>query len=169
MKKNVSGALNVLCLAFAVTLLTNTLPANAQVGAGPAPPSATAIPDQFANFTWQNNCVPVTSCTMNVYRGIVTGGVKGRINPNPITTNSYRDASTSTPPPSFGVLNFYNVTAVRVSDGVESVPSAEVSATAKQGNGSVPPPSNVNAVLAFLIEVGKAVLAGLKQVGHFLG
>lgn len=138
------------------------------MGSGPQPPSVTVVADKYANIGWTNNCIPATSCTFNVYRGIVAGGAKGRINPAAIVPSAYRDATSSTPPPAFGVTNFYVVTAVLTSSGVESVPSNEVSATAAQGNGGVPAPSNVNAVLAFFLDILKGVEVAGRFVIHFL-
>lgn len=142
-------------------VLLCTAPMYAQVGSGPSAPSSIAQADKFGNLTWTASTS--TGVTYNVYRGIVAGGQKNRINPTPIAALAYRDASNSTPPPVFGVTNFYAVTAQRTSDQVESVPSAEISATAQQG--SPAPPTNVNVVLAVLEAIGKAVFAVVKWVG----
>lgn len=149
---------------FLLLLIGFTIPVHAQLGSGPAAPSSVAAPDKFGNLTWTASAS--SGVTYNVYRGTVAGGAKGRINPAPIAALNYRDASNSTPPPAFGVSNFYTITAQRTSDGVESVPSNEVSATAQQG--SPAPPTNVNIVLAVLEAIGRGVEVAVKFVLHFL-
>lgn len=139
-------------LRISASVLLISSSAFAQVGSGPAPP-ATASPDKFPNITWTQSasCVPASTCSNNVYRGIVAGGLKGRINAAPVTTQPYRDTTAS-----FEVQNFYTVTAVRTSNGVESAQSTEVSATAVQG--SPASPTGVNIVVAVLIKIGKGVI-----------
>jgi hypothetical protein len=68
-----------------------------------------------------------------------------------VTVTTYRDTTAT-----FGVQDFYTVTALRTSDSVESVQSNEVSATAIQG--SPAPPTSVNAVVAVLIKIGKGII-----------
>ena len=141
------------------SILLCTFSLHAQVGTGPAP-TLNAVRDKFPSLSWTASTSTVSG--YNVYRGIVAGGTKGRVNTALVTTLTYRDATAA-----FGTQNFYVVEAVN-SSGVESVPSNEVSATAVQG--SPAPPTGLNAVLAFLEDVGKAIFAALKFVGSgFLG
>ena len=107
-----------LCLTTLVALT-----AHAQIGPGPAP-NLTAAPDTFPSLSWKNNCVPVSACTFNVYRGVIAGdhAHKGLVNPTPIAGTSYKDGSAA-----FGVLNFYIVEAQNA-QGVLSAPSNEASA-----------------------------------------
>lgn len=144
-----------LCLCICIM----AVPASAQVGSGPAPPSA-PTPDKYGNLSW--NASTTSNVTYNVYRGIVAGGTKGRVNPAPVTVLTYRDATASTPPPTFGQLNFYCITAQNTS-GVESVCSNEASATAVQGSPAAP--TNLNIVLAFLEKIGSGIFAALKFLG----
>lgn len=130
----------------------------AQIGSGGAPPTA-AQTDKFPTLTWNSSGAGIT---YNVYRGVVTSGPKGKINSTPVAASTYRDTTAS-----FGTLNFYSVTAVRTSDGVESVQSNEVSATSTQGSPSAP--TGVNVVVAALIKVAKVIFAGLKFLGTFGG
>jgi len=137
---------NLFLLLAAITLYVS--PALAQLGSGPTPP-ANAQLDKFPTLNWTASTS--SGVTYNVYRGIIAGGNKGRINVAPVTVTTYRDTAAA-----FGTLNFYTVTAQRTSDSVESVQSNEVSAIASQG--SPTPPTGVNVVVAVLIKIGKGVI-----------
>jgi hypothetical protein len=144
--KRISGLLGLIVLSSVAS------PAFAQLGSGSAPPTTTQ-PDKFPSLTWtqSSSCVPASSCSNNIYRGVTAGGAKGKINSAPVTTQPYRDTTAA-----FGTQNFYTITAVRTSDNAESLQSAEVSATATQGSPSAP--SGVNVVVAILIKVGKGII-----------
>lgn len=134
------------------------LGANAQVGPFGAPPpnvATAATPAKFPNLSW--NASLTANVTYDAYRGIAPGGPYGKINAAPITVTSYRDAAAS-----FGVLNYYVVLA-KDATGKTSVYSNETSATAvAPTTGSPDPPTQLNAVVAFLEKMGKAIFAALR-------
>lgn len=140
--KRISGLLGLIVLSSVVS------PVFAQLGSGSAPPTS-AQADKFPTLTWTASTS--SGVTYNVYRGIAAGGAKGKLNVAPVTVTTYRDTTAT-----FGVQDFYTVTALRTSDSVESVQSNEVSATAIQG--SPAPPTSVNAVVAVLIKIGKGII-----------
>lgn len=157
-------SLPILIMLWLVAALGTT--ALAQVGTGGAPPPNVAQPDKFPNLWWSASTS--TGVTYDVYRGVNPGGPYGKINGAPISSaatqqNPYRDTSAS-----FGLKNYYAIVAVRTSDGQSSVYSNEVNATAVQG--SPAPPTQVNAVVALLEKVGKAIFAVISWIPrHIFG
>lgn len=150
---------------FALLVFGPIAPVWAQLGPGGPPPPNVAVagtPAKFANLTW--NASLTANVTYDAYRGTVSGGPYGKINVAPIAVTNYRDTTAS-----FGVQNFYVVVA-KDSAGQTSTWSNETSATAIAATpGSPGPATQLNAVLAFLVKVGKAIFAGLKHFGGIFG
>lgn len=142
---------------FGLLLFGMVAPVSAQLGPGGPPPPNVAVagvPAKFPTLNW-NPSVTV-NVTYDTFRGIVPGGPYGKVNVAPIPVTTYRD-TTAVP----GVQNYYVIVA-KDATGLTSTWSNEVSATAVAATaGSPGPATQVNAVVAVLIKVGKGIIFAL--------